>query len=64
MNNQELKNLLLSKIKETGKTPIYLIIDKQEYIWCGGQRVGGNQLYRYRENTIDNPKEKQIMLPY
>ena len=63
MNNQELKSLLINKIKELGKTPRELEIDGSIYFWSGGQRIGNSTLYRYRENTLNNPKEKQIMLP-
>ena len=62
MNNQELRNLLINKIKETGKIPKQIEIEGSIYNWSGGQRLGSQQLYKYRENKIDNPKEKQILL--
>lgn len=63
MNNQELKSLLINKIKEIGKTPRELEIDGSIYFWSGGQRIGNSILFRYRENKLESPKEKQIMLP-
>lgn len=64
MNNQELKSLLINKIKELGKTPQQLEIDGKIYNWSGGQKVGSCQLYRYREIGIHEfPNEKQILLP-
>ena len=62
MNNQELRNLLINKIKEIGKIPKQIEIEGSIYNWSGGQRVGTQQLYKYRENKIDNSKEKQILL--
>ena len=63
MNNQELRNLLIAKIKELGKTPQQLEIDGIIYNWSGGQRMGSQQLYRYRQTGIHEiPKEKQILI--
>lgn len=64
MTNQELKNLLISKIKELGTIPQQLEIDGIIYNWSGGQRMGNQQLYRYRQIGVHEiPKEKQILLP-
>ena len=63
MNNQELRNLIITKIKELGKTPQQLEIDGIIYNWSGGQRMGNQQLYRYRQTGIHEiPKEKQILI--
>lgn len=66
MTKDELKNLLINKIKENkGKIPHILTIENEDWQWSGGQRIGNSQLYRYRKVGIYLDKqapEKQIML--
>ena len=63
VTKNEIRNILIQEIKKQKKTPLILNINNTEYIWSGGQRIGSNYLYKYRNKNIDIHDEKQIMLP-
>ena len=65
MTKEELKKLLINKIKENkGETPRELNINGNIYLWSGGQKIRNSYLYRYRNEKIDINEEKQIVLPF
>lgn len=66
MNNQELRESVLQQIKNNkGKIPLTIILDNKRYNWNGGQRIGQNQLIKYRlSSEIYHVRdEKQILIP-
>ena len=63
MNKKELQELLISEIKQNkGNTPRSLMIDGTEWIHSSSQRVGEYTLFRFRENKVEEYKEKSIMV--
>ena len=66
MDRQQLRQYVIEQIKlNRGKIPLTLTIDGKKYNWNGGQRIGQNQLLKYRLSSeiyyVKN--EKQIVIP-